>query len=81
MKVKFEKIVDYDGNVDGYKLGSHYLMKHYYSISNNDYEWIINSDGKQFYFTGEVFKLMDAGEIELVNSCKEGKARLIELYK
>lgn len=75
--IKFEIIRDYDKNVEGYKLGNYYLMKHYYW--NNDYEWIINKDGTQHYPAGVFDKMLDSGEIELALSCKEGKQRLIEL--
>ena len=77
MRTKFEVIRDVDGNVDGYKLGNWYLMKHYYWA--NDYEWIINKDGRQHYFTNEFHQLIDNGEIELANSCAEGKQRLVTL--
>ena len=77
--IKFEVIRDYDGNVDGYKLGEWYLMKHYYW--NNDYEWIINKTGKQHYTGYEFDKAQDNKEIEIVLSCKAGKQRLIELQE
>ena len=73
----FEIIRDDDGTVDGYRLGNHYLMKHYYW--NNDYEWIINTTGRQAYFQTELSKGLDNGEIELAFSCKQGKQRLMEL--
>ena len=76
-KVKFEIIRDTDGIVDGYRLGNHYLMKHYYWM--NDYEWIINTTGRNFYFQRDFDKAVASGEIEFVLTCKQGKQRLIEL--
>lgn len=76
-KIKFEVIRDFDGNVDGYKLGDWYLMKHYYW--DNEYSWIINQTGRGFYGHYEFHKALESGEISIVGSCKEGKQRLIEL--
>lgn len=77
--IKFEVIRDYDGNVDGYRLGNYYLMKHYHW--DNTYNWIINKDGAMHYFECEFWKLVDLGEVEIVLNCKEGKKRLIELQE
>ena len=76
-KVKFEVIRDFDGNVDGYKLGNWYLMKHYFW--DNEFSWILNKDGRCVYSSYEYSKKYDAGEIIPVLSCREGKQRLIEL--
>lgn len=75
--IKFEAIRDSEGKIDGYKLGEYYLMKHYYW--GNEYEWIINTTGKSFYFQTEFFNELHSGGIELVHSCKQGKQRLVEL--
>lgn len=74
---KFEIIRDDDGEVRGYKLGHHYLLKHY--TWGNNYEWIINTTGKFFYYNWEFENAWRNGEIELVNSCKAGKEKLIKL--
>ena len=61
-KYRFEILRDDDGAVRGYKLGNHYLIKHY--VWGNEYEWIINKDGKDYYFAYEIMQLHDAGEVE-----------------
>ena len=75
--VKFEIIREFDGTVAGYKLGNHYLMKHYYW--DNSYSWIINTTGNQYYTSYDFHKAYDNKEIEIVLNCKEGKQRLIAL--
>lgn len=77
-KEKFEVIRDWDNEVAGYKLGEYYLMKHY--IWNNEYEWIINKTGVSSYFSCEFRDELDAGNIELVSSCKIGKQILRERF-
>lgn len=76
-KAKFEVLRDSEGIIEGYRLGNHYLMKHY--TWNNNYSWIINTTGDNYYFGNEFWRLVDAGEIELALSCKQGKQRIIEL--
>lgn len=78
MNIKFEIIRDCDGVVDGYKLGDWYLMKHYYW--NNSYSWIINKTGKCMYTYCEWEKAYKNGEVEVVNSCKQGKEILKNRY-
>ncbi len=77
-KEKFEVIRDYNNEVAGYKLGEYYLMKH--AIWGNDYEWIINKTGQTFYFSCEWREEYEAGNIELVESCKVGKQILRERF-
>lgn len=79
-KIKFEVIRDMDGDVRGYKLGNNYLMKHYYSLNNNDYEWIINKDGESCYLSCEISNALDNGEISFARSCKHGKEILIKRF-
>ena len=74
---KFEIIRDNENAVQGYKLGSHYLVK-VYSWGNN-YDWVINQTGQISYFEGEFSEALANGEVELVSSCKEGKERLVAL--
>lgn len=77
MATKFEIIRDDDNEVRGYRLGNYYLMK-YYTWMNN-YNWIINKDGKYHYFDIDFSRAIDNGDIEIALSCKQGKQRLIEL--
>lgn len=75
--IEFEVLRDDDGIVDGYRLGDYYLMKHY--IWMNDYEWIINTTGRTYYFDRDFRKLVDEGEIQLTSSYESGLKRLIAL--
>ena len=74
---KFVVIRDSDGDVKGYKLGTHYLFKRY--TWGNQYNWIINTTGKDFYYDYEFQAAWRNGEVELVSSCKAGKEKLIRL--
>lgn len=76
-KIRFEVIRDDENSVIGYKLGNHYLMKHYTWM--NQYSWIINNDGAVHYFDHEFWQKVDSGDVEICLSCKQGKQRLIEL--
>lgn len=78
--VKFEVMRDYDGDVRGYRLGTHYLFKHYGSLTNNSYSWFITDEDNYHYYDCEFSKKYDDGSIILVDSCKEGKEKLKELY-
>lgn len=78
MNIKFEVIRDFEGQVEGYKLGNWYLMKYYTWM--NDYCWIINKDGRNYYFWSEFNKAMDNGEVQYVSSCKKGKQILIDRF-
>lgn len=78
MNIKFEVIRDCDGVVDGYKLGDWYLMKHYYW--DNNYSWIINKTGKSVYSYYEWDMEYRNGNVEVVNSCKQGKEILKNRY-
>lgn len=77
--MKIEKLYDYDGQIDGYKLGDYYLMKLY--TWGNHYEWIINKTGENHYYTCEFDKKLDNGEVILCDNFKQGKQKLIELNK
>lgn len=78
MKIKFEIIRDSNNDVNGYKLGEWYLVKHYYW--GNSYEWIINNTGETHYFNYEFSRAYSEGKIEIVSSCKKGKEVLIERF-
>ena len=78
-KPKFETIRDDDGDVRGYKLGDRYLMKIY--TWGNTYYWVVNKDGRRHYSQVEFSNAIASGEVEIVESCKAGKQRLIELNK
>ena len=73
---KFLKLYDEDGEVRGYKLGDHYLMKVY---GWSGYSWVINKDGRRHYSSVDYSNALANHEIESVSSCKAGKARLKEL--
>lgn len=77
-KVKFEVLRDEDG-VRGYRLGDWYLMKVWGWY--NSYSWVLNKTGDAHYFYCEFSDLLETGEIELVGSCKEGKAKLIKKFQ
>ena len=76
---KFEKIHDSEGDVRAYKLGSNYLIKHYYF--NNNYEWLISRGCEWLGFDSEILRKLETGEIEIAFSCKQGKERLIGLFE
>ena len=73
---KFLKLYDEDGEVRGYKLGDHYLMKVY---GWSGYSWVINKDGRRHYSSVDYSNALANHEVESVSSCKAGKARLKEL--
>lgn len=77
--MKIEKIKGYFDDVKGYKLGNYYLMKVY--TLGNYCNWIVCS--KEYLdditFTFKRDELYNKNLIECVNSCKDGKQRLIEL--
>lgn len=77
-ELKCKTMRDSSGHIEGYRLGNHYLIKHYYD--NNHYSWLINSDGRTYYYPTEITRGIDNNEIEIAFSCKEGKLRLIQLY-
>lgn len=78
MAVKFEKIYDeYDGLVDGYKCGEFYIMK-YYTWGNN-YNWIINKDGRNYYFNFEFDEEVRSGNVILCESLKDAKQKVKEM--
>lgn len=72
---KIEKIESYCGET-GYKLGNYFLIKHY--TWGNNYDWIISKEDKHF-MSCEIQKEVDLGNIIFVNSCKDGKNKLLEL--
>ena len=76
-KIKFEKIYDDDGVVSGYKCGELYIMKHY--TWGNRYEWIVNKDGANHYFTCEFDKFVENGEVILCESLKDAKQKVKEM--
>ena len=75
--IKFEVIRNDENQIEGYKLGQYYLMKHY--EWGNNYGWIINKTGQSSYFETDFWGDVESGEIVIVSSCKEGKMMLIEL--
>ena len=82
-KIVFEKLYeeypDETRELNAYKLGDWYLVKK--PTWNNRYEWILNKDGCQSYFSHELDKEIESGNVILVESCKAGKQKLIELYE
>lgn len=75
--MKIKKIEDYCGEI-GYKLGNYFLIKHY--TWGNSFDWIISKENKH-YMSCEIQKETDLGNVIFVDSCKEGKERLLELNK
>lgn len=77
--VKFYIIRDFDGEVRGYSLGDKKLVKHY--GWGNTYSWVIaGRDVSVAVMDCDFWKQYDRGEIELVESCKLGKERLVDMY-
>lgn len=75
--VKFLKLYDEDGEVRGYKLGDYYLMKIY---GWSGYSWVINKDGRYHYSSVDYSNALANHEVESVDSCRAGKARLRYYY-
>lgn len=71
------KLYDEDGIIAGYKLGDYYLMKHY--TFGNNYVWIINRTGDNFYLNCEICDLIENGKIILCENFKDGKQKLLKL--
>lgn len=76
--MKFNKLYDDDYSVKGYECGGYYIMK-YYALMSNNYDWIINKDGKDWYFDCEFWKLVDSGDIILCLNLKDAKQKVEKL--
>lgn len=77
--MKFRKIYEEDEPVvKGYECGGYYIMKHYALMSNN-YCWIINKDGKDWYFDCEFWKLVDSGDVIPCLNLKDAKQKVEKL--
>lgn len=78
--IKFEKIRGIDGEVEGYKCQEgYYIMKHY--TWGNNYEWVINKDGDQFYPAHQIYDLQESGEIIICDTLKQAKAKVLKLIE
>ena len=75
--MKFNKLYDDDYSVKGYECGGYYIMKHY--TWANNYEWIINKDGKIHYYDCEFWKLVDSGDVVLCLNLKDAKQKVEKL--
>lgn len=75
--MKFNKLYDDDYSVKGYECGGYYIMKHYTWMNN--YEWIINKDGKNWYADCEFWKLVDGDDVVLCLNLKDAKQRVEKL--
>lgn len=75
--MKYEKIYDCDGFVDGYKYGEYYIMKCY--TCGSHYEWGINKDGTTHYAICEFDKEVENGNVILCESLKHAKETLKKL--
>ena len=70
--IKAEKVKDSWGETIGYKIGRYYLMK--IPTWGNNYEWAINTTGRNHYFQCELREAIDSGELKFVVSYKIGRA-------
>ena len=71
------KVYDGYGELIGYEKCGFYLMKH--PTFGNHFGWIINKTGQSFYHNCEFSEALDNGEVIIVSSFKEGKAKIDEL--
>ena len=78
MKTKIEKIIE-NGEVIGYKLGNHYLVKIW--GWRNRYDWAINDEPQNTYFSVDEERRLAEGKMYFVDSCKQGKEELLRLAK
>lgn len=74
-KMNLKKLYDTDNDIRGYEFNNKYLLKHY--TWKNQFNWIIADKDYYSIMSCEFNKLLDNGNVKLVDNFKEGKEILL----